>query len=55
LKGVVEFARLEPAGQFPKGILLGQNRVAWLLKEVEEGLDVRIAKREANVTCDISF
>ena len=28
-------ARLEAAGQFPKRIRLGQNRVAWLLKEVE--------------------
>ena len=42
-------ARLEAAGQFPKRIRLGQNRVAWLLSEVEEWLDVRIAKREASV------
>ena len=40
-------ARLEAAGQFPKRIRLGQNRVAWLLTEVEEWLEVRIAQREA--------
>jgi prophage regulatory protein len=43
-------ARLEAAGQFPKRIWLGQNRVAWLLREVEEWLDERIAKRDANVS-----
>jgi prophage regulatory protein len=42
-------ARLEAAGLFPKRIRLGQNRVAWLLSEVEEWLDVRIAQREASV------
>jgi len=42
-------ARLEKAGQFPKRIRLGQNRVAWLLAEVEEWLNVRIANREASV------
>lgn len=40
-------ARLEAAGLFPKRIQLGQNRVAWLLTEVEEWLEVRIAQREA--------
>ncbi len=42
-------ARLEAAGRFPKRIPLGQNRVAWLLSEVEEWLNERIAKREAPV------
>ena len=42
-------ARLEAAGEFPKRIRLGQNRVAWLLKEVEEWLDERIAKRDTGV------
>ena len=41
-------ARLEAAGKFPKRIQLGQNRVAWLLAEVEEWLDERIAKRDAS-------
>jgi prophage regulatory protein len=38
-------ARLEAAGKFPKRVQLGQNRVAWLLKEVEGWLDERIAAR----------
>jgi prophage regulatory protein len=42
-------ARLEAAGQFPTRIRLGQNRVVWLLKEIEEWLDERIAKRNALV------
>ena len=40
-------ARLEAAGQFPKRIRLGQNRVVWLLSEVTEWLDARIAKRDS--------
>jgi len=48
-------ARLEAAGQFPKRIRLGQNRVVWLLSEVTEWLDVRIAKRDANVSTDTPF
>lgn len=48
-------ARLEAAGQFPKRIQLGQNRVVWLLKEVEEWLDARIAKRDANVSTNPSL
>jgi prophage regulatory protein len=41
-------ARLEAAGAFPQRIRLGQNRVVWLLVEVEEWLNERIAKREAS-------
>ena len=48
-------ARLEAAGKFPKRIQLGQNRVAWLLKEVEEWLDKRIAQRDALSSTDTSF
>ncbi|MEP2829657.1 MULTISPECIES: AlpA family phage regulatory protein [Alphaproteobacteria] len=40
-------ARLEAAGQFPKRIKLGQNRVVWLLSEIEAWLDARIALRDA--------
>jgi prophage regulatory protein len=43
-------ARLEAAGRFPKRIPLGQNRVAWLLSEIEEWLDARIALRDASRT-----
>jgi len=38
-------ARLEKAGQFPKRIRLGQNRVAWLLSEIEEWIDERLQRR----------
>ncbi|HEY4115549.1 MAG TPA: AlpA family phage regulatory protein [Rhizomicrobium sp.] len=41
-------ARLEKAGRFPKRIPLGQNRVAWLLSEVDEWLKQRIAERDAS-------
>lgn len=44
-------ARLEAAGRFPKRIQLGQNRVGWLLVEVEEWLNERIAKRDASNNC----
>ncbi|MEQ8327803.1 MAG: AlpA family phage regulatory protein [Parvibaculum sp.] len=40
-------ARLEAAGQFPKRIKLGANRVVWLLSEIEAWLDARIALRDA--------
>jgi prophage regulatory protein len=40
-------ARLEAAGKFPKRVQLGQNRVAWVLKEIEGWLDERIANRDA--------
>lgn len=48
-------ARLEAAGKFPKRIRLGQNRVVWLLKEVEDWLDERIAKRDAKRPTDTSL
>ena len=38
-------ALLEAAGDFPKRIKLGQCRVAWLLSEVEDWIDQRLAKR----------
>ena len=39
-------ARLEKAGQFPKRLRLGQNRVAWMLCEVEAWIEERLAKRD---------
>ena len=38
-------ARLEKAGQFPKRLRLGQNRVAWLLSEVEDWIEQRLGER----------
>lgn len=34
-------ARLEAAGQFPNRIRLGQNRVAWMMSEVEDWIEER--------------
>ncbi len=39
-------ARLEKAGQFPKRVLLGPNRVGWVEDEVLEWLKERLARRE---------
>ena len=38
-------ARLERTGAFPKRIKLGQNRVAWVLVEVEQWIESRMAHR----------
>ena len=40
-------ARLEKAGLFPKRIILGQCRVAWLYAEIREWIDERIARRDS--------
>lgn len=36
-------ARLEKVGHFPKRLVLGRNRVAWLCAEVETWIAVRLA------------
>lgn len=41
-------ARLEKAGQFPKRLRLGQNRVAWLLAEVEDWIEERVQRRDTS-------
>ena len=38
--------RLEKDGRFPKRVRIGENRVAWLLSEVEHWIAVRVAQRE---------
>ena len=38
-------ARLEKAGQFPKRIQLGPNRVGWIEDEVLDWLQTRIDRR----------
>ncbi len=48
-------ARLEAAGRFPKRIQLGQNRVVWLLTEIEEWINARIAARDASANPNTSF
>ena len=37
--------RLEKMGKFPKRVRVGENRVAWLLTEVERWISVRVAQR----------
>ena len=39
-------ARLEQAGQFPKRVPLGPNRVGWVEEEVLEWLEERIRRRD---------
>jgi len=38
-------ARLEKAGQFPKRVQLGPNRVGWVEAEVLEWLEERLNRR----------
>ena len=39
-------ARLEKAGEFPKRIQLGPNRVGWVEEEILNWLQLRIDRRE---------
>jgi prophage regulatory protein len=39
-------ARLEKAGQFPKRVRLGANRVGWVEREVLDWLEERLEQRE---------
>ena len=39
-------ARLEKAGQFPKRVQLGSNRVGWVEDEVLDWLDERLKARK---------
>ena len=38
-------ARLEKAGEFPKRVQLGPNRVGWVLEEVLDWLEKRLKRR----------
>ena len=38
--------RLEKMGKFPKRVRIGENRVAWLLSEIERWIAERVAQRE---------
>ena len=40
-------ARLEAAGQFPKRVKLGNNRVGWIEAEILDWLQERIDARDA--------
>lgn len=41
-------ARLERAGQFPKRVKLGTNRVGWVEQEVDAWLQERISARPSS-------
>jgi len=41
-------ARMEAAGQFPKRVRLGNNRVGWVEAEVLEWLQARIDARDTS-------
>ncbi len=38
--------RLEQAGRFPKRIRLGENRVGWSLRELQEWIEARKMERD---------
>jgi len=37
--------RLEQAGRFPKRVRLGQNRIGWVLSEIEDWITERMEGR----------
>ena len=39
-------SRLETAGKFPKRIKLGEGRIAWSLREVEDWISARKSERD---------
>jgi prophage regulatory protein len=41
--------RLEKKGKFPRRVRLGENRVAWLLTEIETWIAERMAERDGIV------
>ncbi|MDB2423363.1 AlpA family phage regulatory protein [Paracoccaceae bacterium] len=43
--------RLENAGEFPKRVRIGANRVAWLQSEVDEWLKNKLAARNDSSKC----
>ena len=43
----VHIHRLVGAGKFPRPIKIGENRTAWLERELDEWLDAKIAERDA--------
>ena len=47
-------ARLEAAGKFPRRVKLGACRVAWMLDEVLEWIEERVAQRD-RLADDTSF
>ncbi len=44
----MQIYRLEKAGQFPRRIKIGQQRVAWKESDVKSWIDAKIAGEENN-------
>jgi prophage regulatory protein len=42
--------RLEKQNKFPKRIQVGDNRVAWILAEVQMWIDARVSQRDRHGT-----
>jgi prophage regulatory protein len=42
--------RLEKQNKFPKRIQVGDNRVAWILAEVQMWIDTRVSQRDCHGT-----
>jgi prophage regulatory protein len=42
----VHLARLEASGRFPKHVLLGENRIAWVEEEFDAWVAERLAERD---------
>ncbi len=43
----VHIGRLVKAGKFPAPIKVGQNRIGWVEREIDEWLNAKIAERDA--------
>jgi prophage regulatory protein len=53
LRGIIPFTpqhilRLEKKGRFPRRVRLGENRVVWLLSEIEAWIAERMAARDGD-------
>ena len=48
-------ARLEAVGKFPRRVKLGACRVAWVLDEVSQRIEERVALRDHHHAEDTSF
>jgi prophage regulatory protein len=45
-----QLRRLEAAGEFPKRVKIGKNRVAWIQEELDQWLWDRMQERKTNTT-----
>lgn len=43
--------KLQESGEFPKSVALGPRSVAWVAREIDQWIEGRIAKRDAERSC----